>query len=298
MKQAAIFFWTVAAALCAASALAADSGFRRPGNDRTRRPADGARERREILEGKTPAAGDHAEERKRLEAEAEARRTELEKKRAEFEARRAELEKQRAEWEARKAEMEKKRADLEEKKAELERRREEERRQWEEKQKQLEQKGAQGVDQRQEYQERRIQHGVRRGYLTPEEAEQLQAQQQALADLEAALTEDGRLTRTEFAQLREALNTASRMIWAEKHDSEGAPMPVYRLGRNVFAADSLTAALSNPDLTRAEARTLLADFRRLLALQHRLSVGNLSEEERAEIQARYDELLNTYLVTK
>lgn len=158
----------------------------------------------------------------------------------------------------------------------------------------LEQRAAEQVDRRQERQEKRIQHGIRKGYLTPEETASLRSRQQAIASLEETFKTDGRLTRAELALLREELDKCSRMIWAEKHDAEGRQMPVYRLGKNVFAKESLTAALSNPDLTREQARALLADFRKILRLRDQLANEDLSEAQRAELQSSYETLLNAY----
>jgi len=292
---------------------------------------DNARERREKLEAQRAEAEARAEARKaelekqraeweqrraeaeKQRAELEARRAEWEAKRAdlervkgevpradwearkaEIEARRAEFEKQRGDIEAKKAEMEKRREEMDAKRAELEKRRAEEKARYEEERRKLEERAEAYVDRRQDNQEKRIQHGIRKGYLTPEETAALRSQQNSIAALEETLKADGRLTRTEFAQLREALDAASRTIWAEKHDTEGRQMPVYRLGKNVFARDSLTAQLSDPDLSREAARALLADFRRLLHLRDRLANEDLTEEQRAELQAAYETLLGTY----
>ncbi len=154
------------------------------------------------------------------------------------------------------------------------------------------------IDKRQGFQAKRIEHGIRKGYLTNEELSTLQNQQQAIANLETSALADGTLTKAEFAEIRTALNEASRCIWAEKHDTEGNPMPVYRLGKNVFAQDDLTAKLADENLSPEEAKRILADFRRMMEVKRKLSSEDLSEAERAALQAEYNELLNRYFVVR
>jgi hypothetical protein len=158
----------------------------------------------------------------------------------------------------------------------------------------VEAKVEQRVDKRQDNQARRIQHGIKKGYLTPDEISKLEKQQKAIADMEASFKSDGKLTKDEAKSLRNALNEASRCIWAEKHDTEGGQMPTYRLGKNVFAKDELTAKMADENLSAAEAKALAKEFHHILALKKRLAKEDLTDEERAKLQAEYDELLNKY----
>jgi hypothetical protein len=158
----------------------------------------------------------------------------------------------------------------------------------------LQERAGQRVDQRQDNQARRIQHGIDKGYLTDAEVEKLEAQQKGIADLESSYKLDGRLTRDEFKDLRQELNEASGCIWAEKHDTEGNQMPAYRWGKNVFARSELTDRIESGDYTREEARQLMKDLHRTLALKRALAGGNLSAEARATMQGEFDELLNKY----
>ncbi len=158
----------------------------------------------------------------------------------------------------------------------------------------LEQLRERMVEMRQVNQARRIEHGVRRGYLTADELAKLDGEQKALADMATRFREDQKLTRDEMVQLRTALNQASIHIWAEKHDTEGNQMPVYRLGKTVFAKNELTSILQQDDLSGAQARQLIRDFHRTLCLRHKLATADLSAEERAKFQAEYDDLLNRY----
>jgi hypothetical protein len=150
------------------------------------------------------------------------------------------------------------------------------------------------VDKRQEMQGKRIEHGIRKGYLTDSEVAKLDAEQKAIADLAAGFKADGRLGKDEMKQLRTELNEASLHIWAEKHDEEGNQMAVYRLGKNVFAKAELTALLQQDDLSGAQARQLAGDFRRTLQLRRTLATADLSAEERAKLQGEYNDLLNKY----
>ncbi|MBI5725282.1 MAG: hypothetical protein HZA50_15085 [Planctomycetes bacterium] len=150
------------------------------------------------------------------------------------------------------------------------------------------------VDRREDNQRKRIDHGIAKGYLTPDEIKKLEDQQKRIAAMEADFKSDGKLNKDEMKDLREALNTASRCIWAEKHDTEGRQMAVYRLGKNVFAKDDLTSKLQNESLPAAEAKALVHDFHEAVRLKHKLATHDLSAEERAKAQAQYNELLNKY----
>ncbi len=150
------------------------------------------------------------------------------------------------------------------------------------------------VDKRQDNQSKRIQHGVNKGYLTPDEAKGLQDQQQKITAMESTYKADGKLTKAECGQLKDALNVASANIWAEKHDTVGKQMPAYRLGKNVTAKDSLTSQLSNQNMTGAEAKALTGDFKNMLDMKRSLSADDLSADVRAKKQADYDALLNKY----
>lgn len=150
------------------------------------------------------------------------------------------------------------------------------------------------VAKRQENQAKRIEHGIKKGCLTEEEAAKLKSQQEAIAALEASFAGDGFLSAKEFRTLGVELRTASRNIWAQKHDADGGQMPVYRLGRNVFAKDEFTARLAGGRLSKGEARALAADFRRMLRLERELACEDLDAGQRAGLQAEFNELLNKY----
>jgi hypothetical protein len=179
---------------------------------------------------------------------------------------------------------------------EREAREREERQRYEEKRNEGEQRREKVVDNRQERQARRIEHGVKNGSLTAAELKQLEEQQQRIAATEERMKGDGKLTRPEFAQLRERLDLASRCIFAEKHDGDGKTIPVYRLGRNVTLKPEFANKLADASLNRADARAFMVDFRQMLQLKHALSAGELSAEQRATMQLRYNELLNKYFV--
>lgn len=150
------------------------------------------------------------------------------------------------------------------------------------------------IDNREARQERRINHGIRKGYLTDEEVQTLQSQQDRIAAMEEGIKADGKISREEFKSINQALNDASRCIWAEKHDTDGKQMPTYRLGKDVFAKEDFTAKLADENLSREQARALLKDFHRLTALKRTLATKDLEESERKELQEEYNTLLNKY----
>ncbi|HCE44822.1 MAG TPA: hypothetical protein DET40_14880 [Lentisphaeria bacterium] len=150
------------------------------------------------------------------------------------------------------------------------------------------------IDKRQDNQDKRIQHGIDKGYLTPEETKSLQNQQQQIASMESSYKSDGKLTKDEMTSLRDTLNVASANIWAEKHDTDGRQMAAYRFGKNVYAKDSFTSAMSNQSMTGADAKALAGDFKKMLSLKNSLANDNLPAEVRAQKQADYNELLNKY----
>lgn len=154
------------------------------------------------------------------------------------------------------------------------------------------------VDQREDRQQKRIEHGIAKGYLTPSEVSKLQKMEQEIAETEAEFKSDGKLGRKEYKQLREMLNDASVQIWAEKHDTEGNQMPAYRFGKNVFASDALTDRIESGSLTGVEARALLKEFRDAAAAKRKLSTDDLSAEQRLKLQNAYNEFLNKYFVLR
>lgn len=150
------------------------------------------------------------------------------------------------------------------------------------------------IDRREERQAQRIERGIEKGYLTPDEIAKLQAQQNDIATAESSFRSDGKLTRAEHRKLQRMLNKASECIWAEKHDQEGKQMPVFRLGKNIFAKDSLTQQLENTSITGQQARAMMKDFHRTVQLKRELATKDLTSEERAKLQAEYNDLLNKY----
>lgn len=158
-------------------------------------------------------------------------------------------------------------------------------------------KGQAVVDNRQEHQDKRIQHGINKGYLTEDEVTKLNTQQTKIETLESSLTGDGSLSKQDFRQLQSELNTASHCIWGEKHDTDGNQMAAYRFGKNVFAKSDLTTKMSDENLSKGEAKKICKDFKSMMDLKKQLS-GSLSESERQKLQAQYDELLNLYFETR
>ncbi len=158
-------------------------------------------------------------------------------------------------------------------------------------------KGQEVVDNREARQDKRIQHGIDKGYLTADEITKLNAQQDKIGALETSLTGDGSMSKQDFRQLQSELNTASHCIWGEKHDTDGNQMAVYRFGKNVFAKSDLTAKMADPNLSKSEAKKLCGDFKTMMDLKKQLS-GNVAGADRDKLQAQYDALLNNYYEVK
>jgi len=156
----------------------------------------------------------------------------------------------------------------------------------------------QRIDKREANQEHRINAGVSKGQLTSDEVERLQTMETNIDTMESNFKSDGKLSPDEVKQLRKSLNDASLQIWSERHDTEGNQKPVIRLGKDVFAQDQLTAKLESPDLTKAQAKVFLEDFRKMINVKRRLASDTLSADERAKLQAQYNDLLNQYFVIK
>ena len=207
--------------------------------------------------------------------------------------RKARIEEKQAEREQRKAEIQERVEANKGKREEAKARIEEAKAKWEERKAEVEARREKAIDNRQSYQSKRIEHGIKKGYLTSEEIDKLQSQQNAIADLETQFKSDGKLTKEEFRQLQTELNEASRCIWGEKHDTDGNQMPAYRLGKNVFAKDDFARKMADENLSKEEARAMLRDFRRATELK-RLLAGDLEDGDRARLQAEYNDLLNKY----
>ena len=153
---------------------------------------------------------------------------------------------------------------------------------------------AKEVDNREARQAKRIDHGIKKGYLTDDEVQKLQSQQDRIAAMEVGIKSDGKITRDEYKSINQALNDASRCIWAEKHDTDGNQMPTYRLGKNVFAKDDFTAKMANENLSKDEAKALLKDFHHLTELKRTLATKDLTDAQRKTLQEEYNTLLNRY----
>ena len=194
----------------------------------------------------------------------------------------------RSEARERRNEAKEKRA---EKREELKEKRAEKRTERKEK---LEEAAAKRGARRKENQKNRIEHGIKKGYLTEEETEKIVSQQKEIGEMAATFKGDGEVTKEEAKTLRSALSEASRCIFAEKHDTDGEQMSVYRMGENVKLNDDVAEALADEDLSKEEARTYAKDFQAMMHLKKTLSNAEISDSQREKMQSRYDELLNTY----
>ncbi|SRR5258707_8339953 len=75
------------------------------------------------------------------------------------------------------------------------------------------------INQRQHNQRSRINHGVRSGQLTHNEAHHLRADENRISRTKRADKASGRVTPAERSQLRHEENRTSRAIYRDKHNS-------------------------------------------------------------------------------
>jgi hypothetical protein len=154
------------------------------------------------------------------------------------------------------------------------------------------------VDHRDLNQLHRINQGVRNGSLTPDEAKGLRQKEDSIEAMEKQFEGDGKLSRDESKQLNQQLNDASRTIFAEKHDTEGNQMSVYRLGKDVKLNPDVAQKLEDPNVDKSVARGFSQDFHKMLTIKRQLGTENLTDDQRAQLQNQYNDLLNKYFVVQ
>ena len=150
---------------------------------------------------------------------------------------------------------------------------------------------------RQAHQAKRIEEGIKKGYLTADEINKLEGQQKSIETLQQSLMSDGIIRKDEAKQLRNQLNDASLCIFAEKHDADGKTKSVLRLGKNVTLKANVAQKLGDASLSKPDARTFLKDFNRIMMLKKTLS-GTASDADRTSMQTEYNTLLNKYFDSK
>jgi len=155
------------------------------------------------------------------------------------------------------------------------------------------------VDRRENRQAKRIEHGIANGSLTVAEVSGLKSSAKSIADLQVSFKSDGKISKDEGKELRSALNSLSKDIFFEKHDTEGHQMAVRRLGkgRTVYLSSELISKFENGELTGKAARAITADMHKMVHLRMMLGgrVG-LAKSKREKLQAEYNDLLNKYFV--
>jgi uncharacterized membrane protein YebE (DUF533 family) len=76
------------------------------------------------------------------------------------------------------------------------------------------------IDQRQQNQDTRINNGIASGQLTSAEAARLKARETRIAQLEAAAKADGKVSKSERKEIKQAQNKTSHAIRNQKHDAQ------------------------------------------------------------------------------
>jgi hypothetical protein len=100
--------------------------------------------------------------------------------------------------------------------------------------------------------------------------------------MERDLKADGVLTVAERKSLHEALNAASKEVFGLKHND--ADRPTVR--------KAVLTAIADPDLTRAEARELFVECRRIIEIKRLLGGQPLAPERRQALEEELTRLLD------
>lgn len=152
----------------------------------------------------------------------------------------------------------------------------------------------QSINQRQANLDARIDAGVRSGSLTAREAAQLRAEFNDIARLETRYRASYGLSASERADLDRRFDALSQRIRYENNDWQNRPgrndawMPINQRERRLESR--IDAGRRDGSLSRTEASRLRAEFRDLSQLEQRYRRNGLSNNERRELDRRYDRL--------
>lgn len=119
----------------------------------------------------------------------------------------------------------------------------------------------------------RIQHGLKDGSLTQQEAESLLARQQELADLESKLrASDGKLTAGEQKMVLDQLRKTADEINQARNNGTGVNLGSYDYAQSVTDRQAalqkqLDANVKNGALTETEAELVLVEFEKVAAMK-------------------------------
>lgn len=147
-------------------------------------------------------------------------------------------------------------------------------------------------------QEKRIDKGVKKGQITPDELALLKPLEATLKTVIAALPTAGKPAKGQGNEARTDLKNASLQIWAHQHDSAGNQAPERRLGKNVFAQDSLTGAIESGSTLTTDDRQFQKDLHAIVQIKRELSSGSTPAGDRTALQGQYDKLFSKYFVQK
>lgn len=140
----------------------------------------------------------------------------------------------------------------------------------------------------------RLQAGVRNGSISSREAGRLGADYQALVQLEARYTADGRVTAQERAELNERYRTLSQRVdtggygYDDDGYDDGRWEPL--IDRRAEFDVRVDAALRARALNRTEAARLRADYQALVQIETGYMRNGLDARELADLRLRYDDL--------
>jgi len=134
----------------------------------------------------------------------------------------------------------------------------------------------------------RIQHGIKSGALTSEEAQGLIETQKEIHGMRVEARSDGKVTRDERVEIRKAVHEQSKAIFQEKHDAEGKklplPPPTATPGvtvRQGIQKGRIGQGIKSGELTKGETKALIGGQKKLQHMKRDMkSDGKVTLKER------------------
>lgn len=138
----------------------------------------------------------------------------------------------------------------------------------------------------------RVEQTVLRGSLNGKILSQMQTQEALLAATERqVVATDGKLTEAHTKPIKQAVRDVAAAIWGNAKNSDRS-----NIGITVEWRRQVARQLSTNELGKSEARALAHDFGQMLDLRTKLATKDLTDDERKDVQAQYNDLLSKYFV--
>jgi hypothetical protein len=159
----------------------------------------------------------------------------------------------------------------------------------------------QNINARQERLDERIDRGVQNGSLTRREAVRLRAEFQDIARLEVRYRSSNGLSESERRDLDRRFDALSERIRDERSDRQDRDRgdrwtPINQRQRQLD--NRIDEGLRDRSLSRTEAYRLRAEFTSIARLEDNYRRGGLSNNERADLDRRFDRLSHRIMVER